>query len=316
MQVLVVGAGAVGQVFGRHLLRAGAGVTFFVREKYRAEASRGFDMHPLNGPRRAEPVRFDGFAVVATTAEVAARRFDQVYLTVSSTGVQGPWLPELIAAVGYATVVSLQPTAEDREVVLSAGVSEDRLVSGLISLISYAAPLPGETRFGHPGMAYWFPPLSPSQFSGPPERTRGVVALLKRGGLPAKRHPNIPRAVSFSTAVLMAYVAAVEVAGWSLRWNAFLQLGAHAAREATAIVQRSFGGAPLMARLVTSPLLIRVGLWFARWVVPFPLEAYVKRHFTKVGDQTRLILGRLLSDGRAAGLPVDALEKLVAAIGP
>ena len=37
MKVLIVGAGAVGQVYGRHLAAAGAEVCFYVKPKYRAE---------------------------------------------------------------------------------------------------------------------------------------------------------------------------------------------------------------------------------------------------------------------------------------
>src|SRR5690554_7703480 len=53
-RILMVGAGAVGQTYGYHLSRGGADVTFFVKEKYRAEAEAGFLMHqhrPLRGPR-------------------------------------------------------------------------------------------------------------------------------------------------------------------------------------------------------------------------------------------------------------------------
>ena len=83
-RALVVGAGAVGQVYGRHLQLGGAQVTFFVRDKYRAMVERGFDMYALNSRRPTEPVRFEEFSVVSRPDEVAARRFDQVYLTVSS----------------------------------------------------------------------------------------------------------------------------------------------------------------------------------------------------------------------------------------
>ena len=57
-KVLIVGAGAVGQVYARHAQLGGAEVTFFVRDKYREEVSRGFDMYPLNR-RGTEPVRFE-----------------------------------------------------------------------------------------------------------------------------------------------------------------------------------------------------------------------------------------------------------------
>ena len=47
-------------------------VTFFVREKYREDCARGFDVYPLNRRRRTEPVRFEGFGVVSRIDEVRA----------------------------------------------------------------------------------------------------------------------------------------------------------------------------------------------------------------------------------------------------
>jgi 2-dehydropantoate 2-reductase len=319
-QVLVIGAGAVGQVYARHAQHGGAGVTFFVREKYRDEVARGLDLYPLNRGRRrrTEPVRFEGFSVVSRTDEVAARRFDQVYVTVSSPALRGPWLADLIAATGDATIVALQPGREDRDTIIAAGASADRLVSGMITLISYAAPLPGETRFAKPGMAYWFPPMSPAPFSGPAERTAAVIALMRKGRLPAKRHQDVPRSVAFPSAILMAYLVALENAGWSFRTllRDHVQLGARGAREAIAIVGHGEGRPPLGARIIARPGVLRLGLWLGRRVVPLPLEIYLKAHFTKVGDQTRDFMAGYIARGKQIGLPVTALEQLMATLPP
>ena len=40
MRALIVGAGAVGQVYGLHLQRGGAEVGFFVKERQAAQANR------------------------------------------------------------------------------------------------------------------------------------------------------------------------------------------------------------------------------------------------------------------------------------
>jgi ketopantoate reductase len=317
--VLVVGAGAVGQVFGHCLKAGGAELTFFVREKYRREVQQGFDLYALNRRRSTEPLRLEGFDVVSTPEEVARKRFDQVYLTVASPAVRGQWLPDLVRALGDSTIVSLQPSPDDRQVVLGSGVTAERLVAGLIGFVSYAAPLPGETRFPRPGMAYWFPPLSPSRFSGPRERTDAVLRALTVGGLPARRHRDVPRAVAFPTAILMAYLSALERAGWSLRALARtgqLALGARGAKEAVAIVSRSEGRPPLAARIVSITLLLRVVLWFAQRVTPFPLEGYLQKHFTKVGDQTQFLISNLISQGKQVGLPVTALEQLASGQTP
>ena len=313
MRALVVGAGAVGQVYGYHLQLGGAEVWFLVKPKYADECRTGFTVYPLNDRRRrAEPRRFAAAGVVTSDDEVAAQTWDQVYLTVSSTALRGPWLPGLARASGQATVISLQPGIEDRQHVLQY-VPDDRLVSGLISLISYAAPLPGETRFSEPGMAYWFPPLSPSPFSGPAARVEAVVAALRAGGMPAKRHPNVPGLAGFPSAVMMPYLVALEAGGWSFdRLGENAPTAARAAREAMDIVaaRPEAGRRPPFIGLVSRPFVVRAGLWLGRRIIPLDLETYLREHFIKVGDQTRLMMSQYIDHARSRGLPSAALESL------
>jgi hypothetical protein len=320
IRVLVVGAGAVGQVYARHLQLGGAELTLFVRDRYRAAAERGFDLYVLHGRRPTEPVRLEGCAVVTRPDEVAARRFDQVYLTVSSPALAGPWLGELIAALGDATIVMLQPGPDDHARLIAAGAAPARLVSGLITLIAYAAPLAGETRFPRPGTAYWFPPLAPSPLSGPPDRTAGVIAALRAGKLPAKRHRDARTSGALLSAAVMPYLVALETAGWSLRAltrGAAMARGGRGARQALAIAAVTTGRrAPLGLRVLVRPGVIRIGLWAARPFVPLPLEVYLRAHFTKVHDQTVGFMAGYVADGRRAGLDVTGIEELLAAIQP
>jgi ketopantoate reductase len=319
-RVLVVGAGAVGQVYARHLQLGGAEVTLFVRAAYRADAARGFTLYPLNARAPTAPVAFAAAGVVTTAAEVAARTFDQVYLTVSSPALAGSWLGELVAAAGDATIVALQPGPGDRATLLAAGIAEDRLVSGLLTLISYAAPLPGETRFPRPGMAYWFPPLGKSPVSGPRERAAAVVAALTAGKLPARLHRAAPGAAAFPTAIMSAYLAALEIAGWSLRAlvaSGAMTRGGAAAREAMAALAAQLGhGPPLSARLIARPRVLRLGLWSAGALVPLPLEVYLREHFTKVHDQTVEFMAALVAKGQRSGVDVATLASLLGAIAP
>jgi hypothetical protein len=317
MRALVVGAGAVGQVFARHLALGGAEVTLLVREKYTAECRAGFTMYPLNRASRVRttPVRFEGAAVVTGPEEVAAQRWDQVYVTVSSAALRGPWFEALARSIGDATLVLLQPGPDDRDYAL-AHVPAERLVQGVISLVSYAAPLPDETRFAEPGMAYWFPPLAPSPFSGPAARRDEVVSALQRGGMPAARHPDVARVVDFPNAGSMPLLLHLQASGWSfaraLREDRRgLDETLAAGRQAMAVVaRRSHRRVPLMLRLGLRGVTLRLGTTLARFVVPFDLETYVRAHFTKVADQTRMIIARFVALGRELGLPVDKLVAL------
>ena len=51
-------------------------------------------------------------------------------------------------------------------------------------------------------------------------------------------------------------------------------------------------------------------------VFPFPIEAYLKFHFTKVGDQTRLNIAAYIEEGKRRGLPTAALEDLTSRVPP
>ena len=312
----MVGAGAVGLVFGRHLAQGGADVTFLVRDKYVAECKRGFVLYPLDeGAGGRAGVRLDGCGVVTSAAGGA---WDQVYLTVSSTGLRaGSWLAELARDTGDATIVKLQPGLDDRAVI-EEHAAPARIVDGTIHFLSYHAPLPGEPRFAGPGMAYWkFP--GKAQFSGDPARVAAVVEALAAGGLPAKAVPDVVRTQAFPAAILGAFVAALEAAGWSfaqMRAGGLATLGAHAAADALRVVAHEVGAkVPLAMRLAARPLAFRTLLAVAPRVVPTDLETYLRVHFTKVGDQMHAELARHLERAAAAGLAVPALAELAGKVG-
>src|SRR6185436_20748884 len=107
MRALVVGAGAVGQVYARHLALGGATVTFLVKPARAAACQAGLTLYPLHAGGR--PQRFTA-PVLTSLEEVARQRWDAVFLAVSSTALRdGAWLGALLAALGDATVVLLQP---------------------------------------------------------------------------------------------------------------------------------------------------------------------------------------------------------------
>jgi 2-dehydropantoate 2-reductase len=323
MRVLIVGAGAVGQVYGYHLQRGGAEVAWFVKEVHAAVARQGFLLYPLNRARtrRATPPleRLSGCAVLTSPDEVRrAGPFDQVWLAISAPALRGAWLGPLLAAAGDATVVLLTPGIEDRALVVSH-VPASRLVIGIIAFVAYPAPLAGETRFPEPGLAYWLPPLLASPFAGPPAARRAVVRALKKGGLPAVALPardRSGRAGAFGVALSMPLLMALEAADWSFarlrKSRELLDLWALATRQALGAAAAHTGLRPPPVRLAVSTLGPRWLLPLSRGVTPFPLETYLAYHFTKVGDQTRHYLRELIAWGREAGVPVDAIESLLA----
>lgn len=314
MRVLIVGAGAVGQVYGLELQRAGVDVSFFVKPAHSEAARAGFTMFPLNGAR--ETIRFERFGVVTSVEELRGRVWDQVWLAVSGTAIRGAWLEEIVGATGDATVVCLQPGPEAKARV--GPIAGDRLVIGIIAFIAYQAPLPGETRFARPGIAFWFPP-GPSPFAGPAARVRPIVAALRRGGCAATARPSLDAPATFGAALLQVHVATLDAVGWSwpaARAGDALALAARAWREAAAVGAHALGvRAPRWAGLVR-PWVSRLAMFLAPRLIPMDVPTYFGYHFTKVGDQTRAMLDHLIATGRDARLPVEALTELRGRLKP
>ena len=74
LRVCIVGAGAVGQVYGLHLQRGGAEVSFLVRDKYAEETAAGMVLHPL----RDKGSHGHGGRFVEVTSPKRWRRLPQV----------------------------------------------------------------------------------------------------------------------------------------------------------------------------------------------------------------------------------------------
>lgn len=310
--VLIVGAGTVGQVFARHLMRSGARVTFMVRKQYAEVTTHGFDMVELVrlGPRYA-PTRLRGFGVVTEMRELVQTHFDQVYLAIPSP-LDPAWVAELARATGEATLVSLQPSADDHQTILDAGVDPDRLISGLIGFLAFTTPL-AKVNLPPNVTAYWFPPLSPSAFSGERQRVNEVVAHLERGELPARAHRDVPTFIGFTTAILTVYLMALEIAGWSLRTlrsNGLLERATRAANEAITIMTPEGTAPPLAFRLTALPSVMHLVLAVASHIPPFPLEPYLKKHFTKVGRQTRALAELLIVHARDREKSAPSLQAI------
>lgn len=313
-RILIVGAGAVGQVYGAHLQAGGAEVTLYLKPRHVESAQAGFDLRPLG---REKVTRLEPCPTVTSAEEVAEQRFDQVWLCTSSTALEGPWLGPLLKAVGGATVVGLQPGLGS-QLLLESHVAPEQVVMGMISLVAYQSPLPGGPFSGAedpslpPAIAYWFPPLSPSPFSGP--RAEQPAAALGRGGCPSKTVPDAAVAAATGSAFLMPHLVALELEGWSLkalRRGKRINQAANASREALEIVTREAGVKRSPLRLAMRAWLTRSLVCAAPHVAPFPLEPYLAYHFTKVGDQTRAMIQRYVTRGQAQGLPTKALEALL-----
>ena len=314
-RTLVVGAGAVGQPYARHLAAGGADVAVLAKPAHAAEARAGFTLYSLNRPRkqRATPEGFQDFRVY----QRGRGRPGALGAAADDVGA-GPAGRRLVRRTGRQQAATrpggVQPGIGDRAFVLGH-VPASRVVQGIITLISYRAPLPSERHFLAPGVAYSFPPLSPSPMSGPADRLGGVLALLARGGLPARAERGVTEKAAFGAALLMPMVAALETpagrsrpCGGVIAWRRRRARGARRSprwRARRGPRRRCRCASPAIRssceRRCASPL-----------PMPFDLETYLRAHFTKVGDQTRAAMRELVALGEAARLPVDGLRGLAA----
>lgn len=289
MKVLVVGAGAVGSVYGYYFQKGGADLSFYIREKYADTCRKGLVLYSLNraSKERLSPIEMNHFGVLTTLKEVAQEKWDYVVLTISSTALRGEWLKPFLESVNQeASLVTLQPGLEDREYLLQY-VNADRLIEGVIPIIGYHAPLPGET-LPTSGTVFWLPPGACGYFSGPVEKVRVLVERMKKAGFPAKQCQDARGEVWVASTVLMVVIAALETANWSfrvLRQGNRLNEACRAIEEAlNAVAIHRKVKKPMLSKLLFQPWLFRSVIFLGRWT-PFNLEAMLKLHFTKVQKQ-------------------------------
>ena len=309
--ILIVGAGAVGQAYAFHLAQSGAAVTFLVKDKYLRTMEHGLDIHVLAGPQRGRH-HLTHLRITSELDEAMEGAWDQVWLCVSSPALHGDWLNTLCSKLGDATLVMLQPGMHDYERVTRL-VPESQVVRGMITLVSYKAPLEGDT--GEPAMTWWFPPFSPTPFAGESTRVNEVVSPLKAGGLPAKHVRELDTQLRVGSALLMPLIAALEDAEWSLDQVSQperLKLAAKAARQCLDISIP--GRLNLVKALLTRPWLLHLALSIAPRLTPFNLEAMLRFHFTKVGLQTRVMLQEY-EDSATPQQATDAINALRVRIG-
>ncbi|MEM9069739.1 MAG: 2-dehydropantoate 2-reductase [Myxococcota bacterium] len=306
-RTLLVGAGAVGQVYGYHLAQAGAHTSLLVRPKYADDCRKGLRLYEMKGKRGRIAHLFQPDEVFTSVADAAARDFDQIWLCLSTAALERALEDDLAELLqGSAKIIALQPGTHVPA--LLAPFVGDRMIDGGINMVAYQAPLvAGEVP--EPGVAYYLPSASP--FSG--EGAEGVAQLLRAGGCPAKVEPNTRALMAYGTATLNPLITALQGAGWSLaemRKGRWAKLGAAACAEARAITEAAIGTPPPTALSFLGSGAVRIAATFFPYVAPFELEIYLRYHFTKVQQQTRLLLDRYLQDGERLGVETPSLREL------
>jgi len=321
MRVLMVGCGAVGQVFALHLQKADVEVAFYARpgsaDRLRQALEHGgLPLFQVSHFRRRNPIahRLEKYQVVTDVVESQKFKPDQIWFTTPSPVYYSEWFREFLSQVPSERVVCFAPEG-GRPEFIPESEDEGRFVFGGITFISWQGDLEGGG--GRPeGVNFWLTPLAEIPLMGTEEACSGVAELLKKAGFRAAvKSQDFYKMQAAMTAVMTALVAGLELSGWSLgsfRSSPWLKTAACGSREA-ALSQLSGDGVltRTLLRILLSSMGIYLGTFFLPLFVPFDLEKYLKFHYTKTRDQTLTMLDVFAGDGERRGLPVENIRILL-----
>lgn len=313
-KILLVGAGAVGQVYGKYLAAAGNDVSFLIKEKYVDEMAKGVVLYNINRDKQCQnPLRFSDYRTVTSWQAAAEQQWDMIVLCISSAALHdGLDFEGLKHALKNGTLVMLQPGPEDMARVRQH-IAETQIVQGMITLVSYHTPMPGETTTV-PGTAYWLPPFAPMPFAGPVNRRSDVIQTFIGAKIAAKSIKDMREASLYSTAIFMVFLTALEASHWKFvvlrKDTAMIERMLKANQEAfDAISAKHHIRAPFWSKWV-APWMVKSLLQLAPRVTPFDLEQFFQVHFTKVKTQTKLFVNTYISHAAETGVPAQQLSLL------
>lgn len=303
MRVAILGAGALGSVYGVRLAHhAGVDVTFVVRparvtstEPIAIESVRRGRRDTLDTPVRA--------AVVPESADV-------VVLTVGTED-----LDALPIGDSTAPIVILTPMMPREWQRVRAAFGE-RALAAMPSVVAYARKEDGVVR-------YWLPPaatkidepLGAAQRSAAGEAVRELVLALSRAGLKSKLELGVHEINPASTVcfIPIAMLLAVAGSGPALATDEqLLGLAARACSEGVRLAHR-IGRPELWASLapaIAAPWALRESLRLLERLSPEGLF-YAEEHFgRKLREQHRVMIRDMIELAREKSLPHEAFDEL------
>jgi ketopantoate reductase len=317
MKVLIVGCGAVGQVYGLSLQKVGVTLGFLDRpatvEKLKqALEHAGLPIYQISRSHRRDPIpyRLEHYQVVTDMAESQRFAPDQIWFTIPSQAYYTEWFKEFVQKVPSEQVVCFVPEGARPE--LFAEGMQDRLVFAGTTFMAWQGSLEGGGGRAE-GVNFWLPPLS-IPIVGSQEACREVGQLLKKAGFRVAVGRQGSHSQASTTALMTAFTAGLELSGWSLkafRKSPWLKQAAAAAREAglsqlpgAGVFQRALLGTPV---LTATFFLVALVLPL---IFPFDAESYLKFHYTKTREQTLTLLDIFARDAKSCQLPVGNILAL------
>jgi 2-dehydropantoate 2-reductase len=245
MNVLIVGAGAVGALFGSALARQGARVSVVCRSDYEAVSRDGYDIRsPIFGDHRFRPER--------VYRNVADCNEPPDYLLLTSKVLENVDRAALIRpAVGPRTVIVLIQNGVDIEPPIAEAFPDNELLSSL-AFVAVGRGAPGQVN--HLSLGSLILGRYPS---GVTPAAQAIAAAFEAGKVPCKLTENVIGA-RWQKAVWNAVFNPISILGGVLDTNAMLRTDAevtfarHAMQEVCDVAQAA--GHPQSPNLIDQML--------------------------------------------------------------
>jgi len=317
MKVLIVGCGAVGQVFGLYLQNSGVELGCYEKPATAEMLNHALEHGglPLFQIRsRGQAPRAHHLEIYKVLTDISeCRRFepDLIWFTVPSTAYYSDWFRQFLLEVPSERVACFAPEGARPEFFLAG--FKDRVVFGGITFMAWQGDLDGGG--GEPNAVnFWIPPIG-IPLVGDKTACRDIGELLKNAGFRVTvGKADSPQQASV-TAVMTAFVTGYELSGWSLRLfqkGPWLKRAARASRQAvfSQIGQPGIFTKFLLGMLCSSTTFFLIALLLPL-LFPFDIEKYLKFHYHKTREQTITLLNVFIKDGEKKNLPVQYIQMLL-----
>lgn len=304
LDIAVVGAGAVGQVFGGRLAAAGHRIFLVARaDRVPAINEHGLRLRRHDGQEELIPVSGSAPALDSSKrwdyvlVAVRAEQLDEVLASLEHCGAHGRAL--VICTAIWGPQPSYRIRAFEETLVLSPGI--------------IAGEVDGAIRY-----YLWRTAVGP--LAGPlTAAAEELVVALRAAGVPTRVRKDVARSYATFLAAALPWALAIEDNGFEpaalARDRTRCSLAGRAAHEALALIRKRTGQGEVVASLIAaaSGCLVRLA---SRVVTPPSLTSRVWtqvmwNHLRKIAAQDRKMLADLYHWGRANGEKTPALETLV-----
>jgi hypothetical protein len=318
MRILIVGCGAVGQVYALSLQRAGVELGLYdqppiVMTLKQAREQGGIPIYQVTARHRRNPIVhwLRDYQVVADLSESQQFKPDQIWFTTPSQVYYSEWFGDFLGKVPSKRVVCFIPEGKRPE--FEREKNPNRMVYAGTTFMAWQGDLEGSVGQAE-GVHFWLPGLA-IPIVGAEDACRELKRLLRSGGFRVTVGRQDSRMQAVITAVMTVFVAGLELCGWSLkeiRRSPWLQRTARASREA---VLSQLGEATIFWNARFGSSVIVVALLFVTMLgpmlFPFDFEEYLRFHYQKTRGQTLALLELFIKDGQGRMQPVEYIQGLL-----